>query len=349
MEQGDVKLPAAVLERWTTELLAGAGLDGAAAATVAATLVDASLRGVDSHGVARTPIYVERLRAGGINPRPQPRIEREAGALALMDGDDGPGQVAGVQATDHSIELARHFGIGVVAVRRSNHYGAAGFYAMRAARAGMIGVSTTNADPLVIPFGGRDPVLGTNPIAFAAPLPSGVFCLDMATSQVAVNRIYNARDAGRPIPEGWGVDAEGWTTTDPAAVAAAVPLGGYKGYGLAVMVEILSGVLAGAGVAHTVAPLYGPREAPQDVGHFHLALDPGPLVGAGPFADSLARLLAELSATPPGTGHDEVLVPGDPEERAAAERRKTGIPLPPFLWSALREAGDAVGVAPPTP
>jgi len=155
MSDGAKLLPA-VLERWTTELLAAAGLEGEAAATVSRTLVDASLRGVDSHGVARTPIYLERLRAGGINPRPRPRVEREEGALALMHGDDGPGQVAGVAATDHSIELARRYGVGVVAVRRSNHYGAAGFYAVRAARAGLIGMSTTNSDPFVIPFGGRE-------------------------------------------------------------------------------------------------------------------------------------------------------------------------------------------------
>ncbi|MFL5580725.1 MAG: Ldh family oxidoreductase, partial [Gemmatimonadaceae bacterium] len=218
----------------------------------------------------------------------------------------------------------------------------------RAAREGLIGVSTTNADPLVIPFGGRDAALGTNPIAFAAPVPGGeVFCLDMATSQVAINRIFNARDDGRAIPEGWGVDAAGRTTTDPAAVAAAVPLGGYKGYGLAIMVEILSGVLSGAGVGHGVAPLYGDRGAPQDVGHIHLALDPGPLVGTDAFAERLGGLLASLSASVPGEGSEEVLVPGEPEARALRERSEHGIPLPPFMWNALREAGEALGVTPP--
>ena len=340
-------LPAGVLERWTTELLAAAGLEGEAAAIVARTLVDASLRGVDSHGVARTPIYLERIRAGGINPRPRPRVEREEGALALMHGDDGPGQVAGVAATDHSIALARRHGVGVVAVRRSNHYGAAGFYAVRAARAGLIGISTTNSDPFVIPFGGRDVALGTNPIAFAAPVPDGVFCFDMATSQVAINRIYNARDEGRTIPPGWGVDAEGRGTTDPVAVAAGVPLGGYKGYGLAIMVEVLSAVLTGSGITHGVGRLYGDDGVAQDVGHFHLALDPGPLVGTGPFAERLGSLLAELSGSVPGPGSDEVLVPGDPEERAAAERARTGIPLPAFLWSALRQASDELGVEAP--
>jgi LDH2 family malate/lactate/ureidoglycolate dehydrogenase len=348
MEAG-VRLPADVLESWVRDLFAAAGLEADAAAVVADTLVDASLRGVDSHGVARVPVYLERLRAGGLNARPRPRIEREQGAIALMHGDDGPGQVAGVQATDHSIALARRHGVGVVAVRRSNHYGAAGYYAMRAARAGLIGLSTTNSDPFVIPFGGRDAQLGTNPIAFAAPLPEGVFSLDMATSQVAVNRIFNARDEGRPIPPGWGVDAEGHPATDPAAVASAVPLGGYKGYGLAIMVEILSAVLPGAGVGHGVGLLYGRPEAHQDVGHLHLALDPGPLVGTEAFAERLGGFLAGLSGSVPGPGSDEVLVPGEPEERAAAERGRDGIPLNPFVWNALREDGAALGVEPPEP
>jgi ureidoglycolate dehydrogenase (NAD+) len=339
-------LQADVLERWSRDLLAAAGLEEDAAATVAATLVEASLRGVDSHGVARVPIYVERLRAGGLNPRPRPRVVREDGAVALMDGDGGPGQVAGVQATDHSVALARRHGVGLVAVRGSNHYGAAGYYAMRAARAGMVALSTSNSDPLVIPFGGRSPALGTNPIAFAAPLPEGVLCLDMATSQVAINRVYNARDQRREIPAGWGVDADGRETTDPSAVAAAVPLGGYKGYGLAVRVEVLAGVLSGAGVAHAVRPLYGEPAEQQDVGHFHLALDPARLAG-GAFAGRLAALLAGLSAAPPGPGSDEVLVPGEPEERTARERVGAGIPLPRFVWDGLCEAGAAVGVEPP--
>ena len=191
-----------------------------------------------------------------MNGNPSPRVEREDGAVALIDADQGPGQVAGVVATDLSIELARRHGIGAVAVHRSSHYGAAGYYAIRAAQAGMVGISTTNSEPFVIPFGGLGHALGTNPIALAAPTADGIFDLDMATSQVAVNKIFNARDEGRTIPEGWGVDEQGQTTTDPAAVFAAVPLGGYKGYALAVLVEVLSGVLSGSGVGKGVGRLY---------------------------------------------------------------------------------------------
>jgi LDH2 family malate/lactate/ureidoglycolate dehydrogenase len=341
-------LDATALREWTTALLAAAGLEDEAAATVAETLVTTSLRGVDSHGVARVPIYVERLRAGVLNPRPRPRVLRSEGAVALVDGDRGPGQIAGLFATDLSIELAREHGIGAVSVRASNHYGAAGIYASRAATAGMIGMSTTNADPLAVPFGGSGKALGTNPIAFAAPSEGGgVFVFDMATSQVAANKAFNARDEGRAIPEGWAVDEAGRAITDPDEFYAVVPLGGYKGYGLALMVEVLSGVLGGAGVTHGVGGLYANTSIPQDLGHFHLALDPERTVGRERFGALLSGLLEELRAIPPAPGFDEVLVAGDPEERAERERGRDGIPLSAALSAQLEALSAELGVAVP--
>ena len=276
-----------------------------------------SLRGTDSHGVARLPVYIERLRAGVLNARPRPSVLRRDGAVAVVDGDQGPGQVAGVFATDLSIELAREHGAGVVVVRRSAHFGAAAYYAMRAAEQGLVAMAMTNTEPLVIPYGGAEPALGTNPICLAAPSAGGVFNLDMATSQVAMNRVWNARDEGRPIPEGWGVDAEGRTTTDAAAVVVGDAARRLQGYGLALMVEVLCGVLAGAGVRTGSASSTGATTAPQDTGHFHLAIDPERTVGRDRFAAVLDGLLAELRAIPPAPGFDEVLVPGDPEDRRA--------------------------------
>jgi ureidoglycolate dehydrogenase (NAD+) len=346
--EGGATVAADALERWSRALLEAAGLEAEAAATVAASLVETSLRGVDSHGVARLPVYVKRLRAGALNRRPRPAVVRRTGALAVVDGDRGPGQVAGVFATDLCVELAREHGVGAVVVRHSSHYGAAAIYSRRAAAAGMVALSLTNSDPLVIPFGGTEPALGTNPISLAAPTTSGVFDLDLATSQVAINRIFNARDEGRPIPEGWGVDEHGRSTTDPAKVRAGVPLGGYKGYALGLLVEILTGVLAGAGVRHAAGELYGPASEPQDVGHFFLALDPESTVGRAHFATVLEGMLDELRATPPAPGHDEVLVPGDPEARAHAERSRTGVPIAPALWAKLRALGDELGIQPLT-
>jgi LDH2 family malate/lactate/ureidoglycolate dehydrogenase len=268
--------------------------------------------------------------------------------VALVDGDSGPGQVAAVMATDLSIELAREHGAGVVGVRRSGHYGAAAFYAMRAAEAGLIGISMTNTEPLVIPYGGIDPALGTNPIAFAAPAADGyIFNLDMATSQVAINRINNARDEGRPIPADWGVDERGEPTTDPAAVRSAVPLGGYKGYGLALMVEVLCGVFSGAGVRHGVGDLYSGGEQRQNSGHFHLAIDPERTVGRDAFAGVLSGLLGELRAIRPASGFDEVLVAGDPQDRARAERERSGVPIEPALWASLQALSEDLDVPVP--
>ena len=339
---GDVerRVVAAPLERWTRDLLEAAGLESEPAALVAQTLVWTSLRGTDSHGVARVPLYADRLRTGVLNGRPRPSVVQRDGAIAVVDGDHGPGQLAAILATDLSIELAREHGVGVVSVRRSGHYGAAAFYAVRAAGAGLIGMSMTNAEPGVIPYGGIEPALGTNPIALAAPLGGGAtFDLDMATSQVALNRIFNARDEGRPIPEGWGVDEHGETTTDPAKVAAGVPLGGYKGYALALMVEVLCGVLAGAGARA--------EGGIRNIGHFHLAIDPERTVGRDAFASVLGGLLADLHAIPPAAGFDEVLVAGDPEDRSRAQRERDGIPIEPALWAKLTALSGELGVSLP--
>jgi LDH2 family malate/lactate/ureidoglycolate dehydrogenase len=341
------RVAAADLKRWTRELLAGSGLAPEHAATVAETLVWTSLRGTDSHGVARVPVYAERLQTGVLNRQPHVEVARREGAIAVVDGDHGPGQVAAVVATDLSIQLAGEYGVGVVSVRRSGHYGAAAFYAIRAAEAGLLGMSMTNTEPLVIPYGGAGAALGTNPIAFAAPTPDGIFNVDMATSQVAMNKVFNARSEGRSIPEGWGVTEAGEATTDPNAAVYGVPLGGYKGYGLALMVEVLCGVLAGAGVREGVGNLYSGGEERQNTGHFHLALDPERTVGREAFAGVLSRLLAELRAIPPARGFDEVLVAGDPEDRARAERERSGIPIEPVLWERLRALSDELGVSPP--
>ena len=341
------RVPAAQLEAWSVALLEAAGLEREAAATVAASLVETSLRGVDSHGVALLPGYLARIRGGGINRRPRPRIVSEEGSVAVVDGDDGPGQVAGVFAAELSATLAERHGLGSVSVRRSGHYGAAAVYVMLAARRGLVAVCTTNAEPGVVPFGGREPELGTNPIAFAAPAGDGLLVIDMATSQVAANRVWGARDAGRPIVPGWAVDEAGEPTIDPDAIHAMAPLGGYKGYGLGLMVEVLSGVLGGAGVGSGISPLFEADDRPQQLGHFHLALDPERTVGRARFEETLGGLLEHLRRSPPAEGFDEVLVAGDPEERTRREREDAGVPLEPALADALRTLSSDLGVEPP--
>jgi LDH2 family malate/lactate/ureidoglycolate dehydrogenase len=336
------------LERWARDLLGAAGLERPAAATVAASLIEASLRGVDSHGMALLPGYLARIRGGGINLRPRPRVVSEEGAVAVVSGDDGPGQVAGVFAAELSAGLAERHGVGVVSVRRSGHYGAAAHYVMLVARRGLVALSTTNAEPGVVPFGGREPELGTNPIAFAAPAGKRILVFDMATSQVAANRVWGAMDEGRPVAPDWAVDEAGEPTTDPAAVHAMAPLGGYKGYGLALVVEVLSAVLGGAGVASGVSPLFEADDVPQQLGHFHLALDPERTVGRARFEAVLGELVEHLRRSPPADGFDEVLVAGDPEHRAQRERETAGVPLQPALVEVLGDLSSELGVEPPS-
>jgi LDH2 family malate/lactate/ureidoglycolate dehydrogenase len=249
---------------------------------------------------------------------------------------------------ERSVELARAHGVGVACVHRSGHYGAAAYYTVRPARQGLLAVSTTNSEPFVVPFGGRTQALGTNPIALSAPRAGGgELTIDMATSQVAANRVFNARDEGQEIPEGWAVDEAGRSTTDPQRAYAMLPLGGYKGYALAVAVEILSGALAGAGLTHGIGRLYEEFDRPQDVGHFHLAIDPERTVGRERLAALVEGLAAELAAVPTAPGAAEVLVPGDPELRARAARERDGIPLPPGLWGNLERLSESLGVAVP--
>jgi ureidoglycolate dehydrogenase (NAD+) len=322
-------IDATALGSWASAVMERAGLTARDARTVADVLLHASLRGVDSHGIARLPGYVEDMLAGKVNLRPQPHLLPGDGALRLFDGDNGPGPVAAVPATDAAIDLAHQHGVSVVSVRGSQHFGAASFYARRIAESRLLGMAMTNAPTGVVPYGGASPVLGTNPIAFAAPLEDGTpWDLDMATSQVALNKIINARDWGRDIPLGWGVDSEGNPTTDAQQATAAVPLGGYKGYALALMVEVLCALLPGA---------TSTGDSYDNTGHFLLALDPERTVGAATFAQRLAGLLGRLRGTAPAAGFEEVLVPGDPEARAQRTREREGIPLDPALHERLRE------------
>ena len=337
---------AQALSTWVQELFIAAGLEPSAAAVVAEHLVEANLRGVDSHGVIRVPGYIQRLRAGGMNPQPRPRVIRQEGPVALVDGDNGPGQVAGLFATELTIHLARQHGVGVVGVYRSSHYGMAAYYVMKMARAGLIGWSMTNADPHVVPFGGTVPVLGTNPIAFAAMAPQGMIVLDMATSQAAMGKIYLARERNEPIPEGWAVDAVGRPTTNPHRAVACVPLGGAKGFGLGLMVEVLAGVFTGAAVMEEVGKMEDhPR--PQNVGHFFLALDPNRTVGRGTFQQRMARVWERIKQVPPAEGVAEVMLPGEPEARTREERRRTGVPLPDPVHQKLCEVSRELHVEVP--
>ncbi|MCA8927284.1 MAG: Ldh family oxidoreductase [Alphaproteobacteria bacterium] len=331
----------AVLTAW--------GVAAEPAATAAEALADADLHGVDSHGVGLVPMYDQRRGQGRINVSAQPKVVREKAAVALIDADRSLGHPVSVQAMQLACDKARDAGVGLVGVRNSNHFGAAGYYSRQAAKAGMIGLAMTHAPgSAIVPTFGRDAALGTNPIAFAAPARANPpFALDMATSTVALNKVRNYYRRGNEIPLGWAMDAEGRPTTDPkvgyearrvAPVGGTRDLGSHKGYGLAMMVEILCAVLTGAWAEPGESDAEGrPVKSATQTGHFFLAIDPNRLRGGEAFGEDLDRMIDMLHATPPVDPARPVLVAGDPEYATYAERSATGVPLPETLLGELRD------------
>ena len=331
---GGVRLDAGGLLRWTTMLVERLGAPADIAADVADLLIASDLRGIASHGTARLPQYVKLAEARVMDPAARPVLESGKRALSLFDARNGFGHHAGRVAVDHAIERAGENGVGIAVVRNSNHYGIAGWYAMRAAASGMIGMSLTNTSPLVAPTRARVGMLGTNPIAVAAPAGKhDMLVLDMATSTIPRGRIEVAARRGETLPVGWAIDADGSPATTPerALAGSLQPLGGeestagYKGYGLALVVELLTGILAGAAFGPNIIGLFS-TEGKSDLGQFYMAIDPAAIGDRDVFVARLEQLLDQLAAAPlipdaPGP----VLYPGQPEAERARRQQRDGI------------------------
>lgn len=316
---------------------------------------ESDLRGIDSHGVGMLPTYDERRLKGQINLQPDIRVITDDAAIALIDADNALGHIPATQAMGMACDKAETFGVGVVTVRRSGHYGAAGVYATMASARGMLGVSMTGTSQrAVVPTFAREPRYSTNPIAFAAPAENNPdFVLDMATSTVAVGKVNIARRAGKPLPTGWAVDADGQPEHDAAAAYNATPkrltplggtrdLGSHKGYGLAMMVEVLSSVLSDASVGGHDTSTWEPGET-LNIGHFMLVIDPRRFGLESAFEGRMDRLIDMLHATPPADADQPVLVPGDPEHAEIPRRQRDGIPMVPRLVEEIREVAGRCG------
>ena len=325
-------------------------------------LILADLRGISSHGVARLQRYVTGLKEGYMKPTDHSTLVRETKATALIDGGQSLGQVVGRKAMEIAITKAKETAVGVVTVRNSNHYGIAGYYALMALEHDLIGMSMTNAAPLVVPTFGRTAVLGTNPIAIPAPTSQETpFVFDMATSTVPRGKVEVFNRQGKAMPQGYAVDETGADTTDPARVLNALakrlgggllPLGGageefggHKGYGLALMVDVLSGVLPGAA---TGLQVYGDERRP-DVGHFFLALDPAAFRPLDEFKRDMDRLARELKDTPKANGQPRIYVAGEKSFAKMAKYRTEGIPLGAKVVENLKQIGEELRVPWPGP
>lgn len=317
-----------------------AGVDRASASIVADVLVHANLRGVDSHGVLRVEHYINKLIHGGINPKPNVQINRTSSAVGVVDGDDGLGHLVMYRAMEFAIEMAKESGIGAVSIKNSSHCGALSYFVRMAADQEMIGLAVTNTDKMVVPFGGIEPFFGTNPIAFSFPAEQNdPIILDMATSSVAYGKVLDARVKGSSIPDSWGVDSSGVRTTDPHAVTALLPFGGAKGYGLSLVVDLLSSVLSESPYGPHVPPMYGGSSSePRKLGHFLLVINPKLFTPYSLFTHTIDRFIAELQSVRPAEGFNRVMLPGEPEAICERQRRQGGIPLEKIVHDYL--AGD---------
>jgi LDH2 family malate/lactate/ureidoglycolate dehydrogenase len=353
MTDRSLLVPAPALKAFIVSVFDRWGTPPAVAELVADLMVRTDLRGVDSHGVGMLPNYLKWHRQGWIVPAAEPKIVRDEGTTAVVDGQQAFGHHTSTLAMELAIAKARAHGVGFVTCRNSNHYGAAANYSMMALAHEMIGLSMTNAGPAVVPTYGRQAMLGTNPMSVAAPAGSHCpFVLDMATSTVAIGKLSVARRWGKPIPAGWALDDEGQPTTDPnvayetrllTPLGATRELGGHKGYGLAVMVDILSGVLAGAGFAD-VRPRREPDRTRADIGHFFGAIDVARFRDLIAFKADMDDLLEALKDSPKAEGQERIYVAGEPEWECEQRRRREGIPLAPGLVNQLQEVSAEVAV-----
>lgn len=331
------------LERFANRVLSKAGLDRTDAEIVADTLVDANLRGIDTHGVVRLEPYVERIEKGGTRPDAEMTVREAEGApsAAVVDANGGPGQVATRLAMREAIDRANEQGSAFVGVRNSNHFGTASYYTNLAAREGCIGFATTHAGPNVAPFGGADPFFGTNPISFSVPTDRGFpISVDMATSVTAKGNVILAEEEGEEIPPEWAVDEEGAPITDPEEFHALQPMGGPKGYGLALIVDVLCGVLLDTAFGEDVPTMYHDLTEPQGLGHFVGAISIEAFTGGEGFHERLSALIEQLKAVQTAEGVDEILLPGEPEAQTREARIEEGIPLGDGVWESLQALAD---------
>ena len=334
---GSAFVPHQSVADWAACCLETLDMSATDARLLADSLVQTSLWGIDSHGIARLPHYLERISRGSIKARPAVTVKETGPATAQLHADQGHGIVIGHRAAALAADLARRSGVGVVGVSDSSHCGAMALYTRPAARAGLIAIAFTHADAMAAPHGGTRAFFGTNPIAIAFPRAGHEpACLDMATTSIPFNRVINARREGHPLPPGVAYDAEGRITTDAQAARSLIPLGsaefGHKGYGLALMADLLCGPLNGNPYGPTISNMFTELDAYRHLGAFFLVLDPQRFAGGATLAATV-EIMAQALAAQPGSP----LMPGDPELDEERIRRAQGIPIEPVLALQMRE------------
>ena len=340
------RVPRERLESWAVACLEKAGVPPPEARLVGSSLVQTSAWGIDSHGVLRLTHYLNRLSRGSISASAAPVVMRTGPATAQVHGEDGLGIIHATLGMEVAIEMAKECGAGVVGVGHSSHCGAMGLYTRMAARERLIGIAMTHSSSVVVPHGGKHKYFGTNPISFAFARRNGEpLCLDMATSQVAWNKVLNARLEGKPLDPGIAVDADGVPTTDAHKATAGIALGGpvygYKGYGLAFVIDLLCGAMNGMTFGRHINSMYEDLDQPRKIGHLLVAIDPARFAGGESLEHTVDAVIDDLRT------QGEILFPGEPELIAERERKREGIPIDDEALKDMRNWSAKLGVKPP--
>ncbi|TCO35854.1 LDH2 family malate/lactate/ureidoglycolate dehydrogenase [Kribbella steppae] len=342
--------PEALLS-FTEAVLRAEGVPESDAHLLADTLVTAELWGHASHGMLRLPWYVARLRSGAMARVTRIERVRDSGALVVLDGANGIGQVVTDHAISLGVERAREYGVSAIGVRNSGHFGTAAYFTRKAADQGCVALLSTNASPAMAPWGGRHKSIGTNPWSIAAPAGRhGTVVMDLANTAVARGKVYLAAERGTEIPVGWAADADGNPTTDPrrAIEGLILPMAGPKGYVMAFMFDVLAGVLTGSAFGADVAGPYQP-DAPSGVGHLLLTIDIAAMDDPASYAERVEALVDATRSAETAAWADRILVPGELEDRNLAEHIVTGITLTATTWTSLVTLGAETQVdLPPT-
>ena len=344
------RVPAKRLARFVADAFAAVGLPRKDAATCAELMVRADLHGADGHGIFRLPQYVRRIKGGAVNVKAKPRVAREAPGMALVDGDNGMGHVVMSFAARTAIRKAKSAGAAWVGVKNSNHAGPASLYAAMPLEHDMIGLylAVGNANHMA-PWGGIDLLLSTNPIAIAVPgTKEGPVVLDMATTVAAYGKVKTAAQRGETMPDGWMIDHFGKSLTDPrrASEGLLVPIGGYKGYGLALMFGLLAGTLNGAAMGSETVDFNADDTSPTNTGHALVALSIARFGKVAEFKRRVDGIVRELRGSRKMPGVERILVPGEQSREKFRERSKLGVPLPEALHASLAKLASELNIAP---
>lgn len=334
-----------VLEKFCSEAFEKIGVKKEVYHPVIEGLIETSLRGVDSHGVRLFSHYLKCTLSSRINKNPDFRFKQTSNGTCILDADDSYGITASKLAMEKAVELAKKNGVGVVSVINSTHFGAAAIYALMAAKKDMIGFAFTHTDSFVVPFGGKRPFLGTNAICFAAPCKGEEpFCLDMATSAASVNKIRMYREEKKELEPEWVVDKDGNPTTNPSAESYLVHFGGYKGYGVAMMVEILCSILTGMNFGPYITPMFSDFDKKRKLGHFMMAIDISKFQDVKVFKERLKKLMDSARSQPHNKDVKGVMVANDPQKEAFRQRSKSGIPLSGPDYKSFTEIADLLHI-----